>query len=73
MGLIDYESPIGTNSYTGRGFYSYQSDTLQGGRYLFAVKAEGGEGVQDGSMARWAIWLITANPEGIDILDAKTD
>jgi hypothetical protein len=71
-GQIDYQNPIGTISYQGQRFYSYLTEPLAGGRYLFAVRAEDADGVQNGSLARSIIQLVTEIPEAIDILSAES-
>jgi hypothetical protein len=71
-GQIDYENPIATISYTGRKFYSYQSDSLEGGRYLFAIRAKDANGIEDGSLAKLVIQITNSSPDPIDILSAKT-
>jgi len=71
-GQIDYQNPIGTISYQGQRFYSYLTKPLAGGRYLFAVRAEDADGVQNGSLARSIIQLVTEIPEAIDILSAES-
>lgn len=71
-GQIDYETALATIEYKGQKFYSYASDTLQPGRYLFAVKAEDADGTQHVSSARLAIELDGTGPDGIDILAAET-
>lgn len=70
-GHIDYETPLATISYQGRKFYSYQSDALEAGRYLFAVKAEDSDGVENSALAQLKIQLNAANPDPIDILSAE--
>ena len=70
-GQIDYEDPIATFSYKGRKFYSYQSGTLGTGRYLFAIRAEDADGIENSSLARLRIQLRTTSPNAIDILGAE--
>ena len=71
-GQIDYENPLGTISYQGQKFYSYLTEPLAGGRYLFAILAEDADGVQNGSLARSTIQLVTEIPEAVDILSAES-
>jgi hypothetical protein len=71
-GQIDYENPIATISYAGRKFYSYQSDSLEGGRYLFAIRVKDAKGIEDSSLAELAIQITIISPDPIDILSAKT-
>ena len=70
-GQIDYENPIATISYAGRRFYSYQSDTLDAGKYLFAIRAEDADGMENASLARIKVHLDTTSPGAINILNAK--
>ena len=71
-GQIDYENPIAVISYAGRKFYSYQSDSLEGNRYLFAIRVEDVNGVEDDSLAELVIQVATLSPNSIDTLSAKT-
>ncbi|MHC4365227.1 MAG: hypothetical protein ACYSTJ_07155 [Planctomycetota bacterium] len=71
-GQIDYENPISTIVYAGRMFYSYQSDMLGAGEYLFAVKAEDAAGNENTSNALIGIQVNTTSPDAIDILSAET-
>ena len=71
-GQIDYETALATIEYKGQMFYSYTSTTLQPGRYLFAVKSEDADGIQDGSSAPLAIELGGTGLDGIDILAVET-
>jgi hypothetical protein len=70
-GQIDYEDPVGTVSYEGRRFYSYRGDALDAGSYLFAVRAEDADGVQDASLAAVVVQVDTTVPEAISILSAE--
>ncbi len=70
-GHIDYEDPIATIDYTGRKFYSYQSDTLDAGTYLFAIGAEDAGGVDDSSLAGITIQLDVTSPIAIEILSSE--
>ena len=38
-GQIDYETPVTAVDYAGARFYSYESDVLSEGRYLFVIRA----------------------------------
>jgi hypothetical protein len=71
-GQVDYLNPIGTITYEGQRFYSYLTEPLAGGRYLFAILAEDADGVQNGSLARSTIQLVTEIPEAVDILSAES-
>ena len=71
-GQIDYENSIATISYTSRKFYSYQSDSLEGDRYLFTIRVKDAKGVEDSSLAKLVIQITIISPNPIDILSAKT-
>jgi hypothetical protein len=68
-GQVDYENPITTLCYRGRKHYSYQSDSLGTGRYLFCIRAEGANGAE-GASAQVNIELDISSPDAVDILDA---
>jgi len=70
-GQIDYENPIATISYAGRRFYTYQSDVLDGDKYLFAIRAEDAAGTENASLSPIEVHLDTASPGAINILSAK--
>lgn len=70
-GEIDYENPLATIPYTGRIFYSYQSESLYGGRYLFAIRVEDAAGIEDISPSLTEFQIDTASPEAINILSAE--
>ena len=69
-GQIDYENPVATVAYTGRKFYRYESDALDAGRYLFAIRAEDAAGVENGSLAQSSVQLGAVNPDKVEILSA---
>lgn len=71
-GQIDYQNPIATITYQGQRFYSYLTEPLAVGRYLFAVRTEDADGVQNGSLARLIIQLTPDIPEAVDILSAHS-
>ena len=68
---IDFENPLATIEYQGRKFYSYETSVLQAGDYLFAVRAEGADGIEDESQAQFEIQLDTESPEPIDVLETQ--
>ena len=72
MGQIDYENSLAKISYEGRRFYSYQSGALGAGGYLFTIRAEDADGVENSSSAQLKIQLDTTNPDAIDILSTET-
>jgi len=71
-GQIDYENPLAEISYKGQKFYSYESDPLEPGRYLFAIRAENADGIQNSSSAHMAIELNGTGPDAINILQVET-
>jgi hypothetical protein len=70
-GQVDYENPIASVCYTGRKFYSYQSGLLEGGRYLFAIRANGVKGIEDNSLAELAIQITIHGADSVYILGAE--
>ena len=71
-GQVDYENMLAEICYVGIRFYSYQSSSLNSGRYLFCIRAEDADGTDCGSSAQVSIQLGTANPDAIDILAAES-
>ncbi|MGB2865515.1 MAG: LamG domain-containing protein [Sedimentisphaerales bacterium] len=71
-GQIDYENPLAEISYKGRKFYSYESDPLEPGRYLFAIKAEDAAGIERNSSAHLSIEIDGTGPDAVTILQAET-
>jgi hypothetical protein len=70
-GQIDYRDAVAVISYMGRKFYSYQTNALQAGRYLFVVRAKDAEGVDDGSFAEVKVGITAERPAAIGILSAQ--
>lgn len=70
-GQVDYQNAIATITYAGRKFYSYQTNTLQAGRYLFTIRAKDASGIEDSSLAKLVIQITISSPKPIDILSAK--
>ena len=70
-GQIDYKNAIATVSYSGRIFYSYVSNALNPGKYLFAVRAEDTDGSQNSSLAKISFELTGTNPESIAIISTQ--
>ena len=70
-GLIDYQNPIATINFRGRRFYTYKSDALPTGRYLFAVRAEDADGTKNDSLAQLPIQININNPDSITILSIE--
>jgi hypothetical protein len=72
MGQIDYETPLANVNYEGRRFYSYQTGALSAGGYLFTIRAEDADGIENSSLAQLKVQLDTTNPDAIDILSTET-
>jgi hypothetical protein len=70
-GEIDYENPVTTIPYAGRIFYSHQSEHLEAGRHLFAIRVEDAAGREDISSSLTKFQIDTASPEAINILNAE--
>ena len=65
---MDYENPVSVINYTGRKFYSYQSDSLDAGKYIFAIRAEDAPGTQNNSLEQITIEPDITSPDAINIL-----
>ena len=70
-GQIDYQNPLATISYQGRKFYSFQSNSLEPGEYLFAIKAVDAVGLENSTLAKLKIQLEPAAISAINILRAE--
>jgi hypothetical protein len=71
-GQIDYENPLAVISYQGQKLYSYESDSLDTGRYLFAIRPEDTDGNENNSSACLSIELDDKCPDAINIQQAET-
>ncbi|MBW7991896.1 MAG: LamG domain-containing protein [Planctomycetes bacterium] len=67
-GQIDYQNPLAKIDYKGRKLYSFQSGTLETGKYLFAIRAEDASGLENSSLAQLKIQLDTINLNAINIV-----
>jgi hypothetical protein len=70
-GQIDYQNPVATIGYTGRKFYSFQSNTLEAGEYLFVIRAADATGIENSTLARLKIQLEPAIINAINIIRAE--
>jgi hypothetical protein len=70
-GQVDYQNPIATVNYRGRKYYNYKTGALQIGRYLFAIRTEDADGVENYSLAQSRAELCSSAPDSITILSAK--
>jgi hypothetical protein len=71
-GQLNYENALAVIRYQGQKFYRYKSDPLESGRYLFAIRAENADGIENSSSARLAIELDDKGPDAINILQVET-
>ena len=71
-GQIDFNNVLAKITYRGRKFYSYQSDALEPGKYLFAIRAEDAGGIENSSTAQLSVQLDAANVDPIDIVRAES-
>ncbi len=71
-GQINYENPLAVISYQGQKFYSYESGSLETGKYLFTIRAEDTEGNMKSPSAYLAIELDDKGPDAIHVLLAET-
>ena len=70
-GEIDYEHPAGTIAYHGASFYSYQSEALAAGTYLFVIRTEAVKGVQGISAKKITAQLTDGVIDPIAILSVE--
>jgi len=70
-GLINYENTVAKISYAGRKFYSYQIGNFNSGTYLFAIRTESANSIENGSLAQLRIQIDTVVSNAINILIAK--
>jgi len=68
---IDYENPLATIGYKGRKFYSFQSSVLEAGKYLFAIRAEDTEGLENSSLVQLQIQIDSTSLDTMGILSAE--
>ena len=71
-GQIDYNNTLAKITYRGRKFYSYQSETLEPGKYLFALRAEDADSTENSSSAQLSVQLDPASIDPIEIVSAET-
>jgi hypothetical protein len=69
-GQINYETPVATVRYSGRFFYSHDSDALEPGIYLFAIRAEDANQIENKSSTHILVQVDTSQPCAIGILSA---
>jgi len=60
-GQIDYQNTIAQIEYQGRRFYSFTSDELPAGKYLFVIRAQNKSGLEDNSSAATSIEISDVN------------
>lgn len=71
-GQIDYQNPMATINYQGRKFYSFRTSSLTAGEYLFAIRAENANGIENNSLAQLAVQISNTPPDTIEILSAQS-
>jgi hypothetical protein len=71
-GQIDYENPLAVIGYKGQKFYSYESNPLEPGRYLFAIRVKNANDNENRSSVCLSIELDDKGPDAINILQAET-
>ncbi|MBN1796734.1 MAG: hypothetical protein JW804_08675 [Sedimentisphaerales bacterium] len=64
-GQIDYENFLTQVPYQARRFYSFITDQLQSGKYLFAIRAEDSSGEEDKSFNTISVEITNNNPASI--------
>ncbi len=67
-GEIDFENVSGTVAYQGKGLYSYESDVLSEGEYLFCVKCRSVNGIESGLAGMVRIGVTECVPAGTGTL-----
>ncbi len=70
-GQINYQDPLATIGYKGRKFYCHQTNALEAGKYLFALRAEDANDIENSSLSRLRIHLDTTSLDAINILSAE--
>ncbi len=71
-GQIDYQNAIAQIEYQGRRFYSYTSNELPAGRYLFAVRAQNENGLEDNSLAAVSLEISDDNNFSVQFAGIET-
>jgi hypothetical protein len=66
-GEVDYQNPVTKLEYKGRRFYRYQSDQLEQGRYVFAMRAADAAGNERESMRQVSVEVSGGGVEAIGI------
>ena len=70
-GQIDYDNPAATVQYIGRRYYSYQSQALSAGDYLFAIRAADADGMENASLRPIRVQVRGNSPQPIEILSVE--
>jgi len=71
-GEVDYQNPAAATPYKGRRFYRYQSEHLEQGRYLFAIRAADAGGGERESMRQVAVEVSGKSAEAIEIVGVSS-
>jgi len=70
-GTIDYENAVAEIDYVGQRFYSWQSGSLGGEKYLFCIRAVSQAGVEGEFAGEVRIDLDRTRPEAIEIFHTE--
>ncbi|MHC4475708.1 MAG: hypothetical protein ACYTEL_08680 [Planctomycetota bacterium] len=70
-GEIDFESPVATVDYNGRGCYRHVSGSVSAGRYQFCVRAEDADGTEGGFPPPVRVQVGDMVPSAVEILSAE--
>ncbi len=71
-GQIDYQNPLATIGYKGRKFYSFQSSSLEAGKYFFVLRVVDAAGLENSSLAQLKIQFEPTTIDAINILRAES-
>jgi len=71
-GQIDYEQPLATIPYEGRKYYSFRSDSLSAGKYLFAVQVEDKDANQNTGSRPLGIKIDAVQVASVDIVKTQS-
>ena len=69
---INYENALAQIDYQEPKFYSFRTDELNTGTYLFVIKAEDGSGTQNGSSAVLRVQLVAPSPKAASIVSLQS-
>jgi len=67
-GQIDFENELADIAYRGPGYYVYESEALEGGSFIFAVKTEDSDGGGEDNIEQVSIEFVSSGLSGVDVL-----